>query len=116
MARCAPAGSRGTRLSTVNGKPEAAFEKLGDAKRISVNSVNGSIVLSIPFDAGAELNARNVTGGIDNDFGMPVNRGQSAGSQMHGVLKGGGTYIDLQNVNGPICIMPVSGGRRVRFM
>jgi len=104
------------RLSTVNGKLEAAFEKLGDAKRISMNSVNGSIVLSIPYDAGAEFNARNVTGGIDNDFGMQVNRGQSAGSQMHGVLKGGGTHIDLQNVNGSICILPVSHGRRVRFM
>jgi DUF4097 and DUF4098 domain-containing protein YvlB len=103
------------RLSTVNGKLEASFEHLSDAKTISMNSVNGPISLSIPYDAGAEFNARNVTGGIDNDFGIPVSQDHSAGSQLHGVLKGGGTYINLKNVNGAICIMPMSHGRRVKF-
>jgi DUF4097 and DUF4098 domain-containing protein YvlB len=103
------------RLSTVNGKLEATFDRLSDAKLISMNSVNGPISLSIPYDAGAEFNARNVTGGIDNDFGIPVSQDHSAGSQLHGVLKGGGTYIDLKNINGTICIMPMSHGRRVKF-
>jgi DUF4097 and DUF4098 domain-containing protein YvlB len=103
------------RLSTVNGKLEASFERLGDAKTISMNSVNGPISLSIPYDAGAEFNARNVTGGIDNDFGIPVSQDHSAGSQLHGVLKGGGTYINLKNINGAICITPMSHGRRVKF-
>lgn len=103
------------RLSTVNGRLEATFEHLEDAKTISMNSVNGPISLSIPYDAGAEFNARNVTGGIDNDFGIPVSQDHSAGSQLHGVLKGGGTYIDLHNINGTICITPMSHGRRVKF-
>jgi DUF4097 and DUF4098 domain-containing protein YvlB len=103
------------RLSTVNGKLEASFDRLGDAKNISLASVNGPISLSIPYDAGAEFNARNVTGGIDNDFGIPVSQDHSAGSQLHGVRKGGGTYINLKNINGTICIMPISHGRRVRF-
>ncbi len=103
------------RLSTVNGKLEASFEHLSDARMISMNSVNGPISLSIPYDAGAEFNARNVTGGIDNDFGIPVKQDHSAGSQLHGVVKGGGTYISLKNVNGAICITPMSHGRRVKF-
>jgi DUF4097 and DUF4098 domain-containing protein YvlB len=103
------------RLSTVNGSLEASFERLSDAKTISMNSVNGPISLAIPYDAGAEFNARNVTGGIDNDFGIPVSRSHSAGSQLHGVLKGGGTYIDLKNINGTICITPMAHGRRVKF-
>ena len=102
-------------LSTVNGKLEATFEHLCDAKMISLHSVNGSISLSIPYDAGAEFNARNVTGGIDNDFGIPVRQDHAAGSQLHGVRKGGGTYIHIDNVNGPICITPVAHGRRVKF-
>jgi DUF4097 and DUF4098 domain-containing protein YvlB len=102
-------------LSTVNGKVEATFEGLSHSRTISMNSVNGSISLSIPYDARAEFDARNVTGGIDNDFGIPVNRSRSVGSRLHGVLKGGGTYINLNNINGPICIMPVAHGRRVRF-
>src|SRR5579871_3751581 len=100
------------RLSTVNGRLEATFERISDAKMISMNSINGSISLAIPYDAGAEFNARNVTGGIDNDFGIPVSQDHSAGSQLHGVLKGGGTYIDLHNVNGVICITPAAHGRR----
>ncbi|HTT64637.1 MAG TPA: hypothetical protein VMG35_22455 [Bryobacteraceae bacterium] len=103
------------RLSTVNGKLVATFERLNDARTISMNSVNGAISLAIPYDAGAEFNARNVTGGINNDFGIPVRQGHSAGSQLHGVLKGGGTYIVLHNVNGAICITPMAHGRRVRF-
>ncbi len=103
------------RLSTVNGKLEATFERLSDARTISMNSVNGPISLSIPYDAGAEFNARNVTGGIDNDFGIPVSQDHSAGSQLHGVLKGGGTYISLKNINGAICITPMSHGHRVKF-
>lgn len=103
------------RLSTVNGKLEASFDRLSDARMISMNSVNGPISLAIPYDAGAEFNARNVTGGIDNDFGIPVSRDHAAGSQLHGVLKGGGTYINLKNINGTIYIMPMSHGRRVKF-
>lgn len=103
------------RLSTVNGKLEATFDRLSDAKMISMNSVNGSIVISVPYDARAEFNARNVTGGIDNDFGLPVSRNLEVGSQLHGIVKGGGTYINLNNINGTICIMPISHGRRVRF-
>jgi len=103
------------RLSTVNGRLEASFDCLGDAKNISLASVNGPISLSIPYDSGAEFNARNVTGGIDNDFGIPVSQDHSVGSQLHGVLKGGGTYINLKNVNGTICIMPMAHGRRVKF-
>lgn len=102
-------------LSTVNGKLEATFERLDPANTISMNSVNGSIELSIPSDAHAEFSARNVSGGIDNDFGLPVSQSETAGSQLHGVVKGGGTHIQLNNINGPICIVPVSNGRRVRF-
>jgi DUF4097 and DUF4098 domain-containing protein YvlB len=103
------------RLSTVNGKLEATFARISDAKTISMSAINGSIDISIPFDARAEFDARNVTGGIDNDFGIPVNQDRAAGSKLHGVLKGGGTYINLNNINGTICIMPVAHGRRVRF-
>ncbi|HTQ58314.1 MAG TPA: DUF4097 family beta strand repeat-containing protein [Bryobacteraceae bacterium] len=103
------------RLSTVNGRLEASFDRLSGARNITLASVNGPISLSIPYDAAAEFNARNVTGGIDNDFGIPVSQDHAAGSQLHGVIKGGGTFINLKNINGTICIMPVAHGRRVKF-
>ena len=102
-------------LSTVNGKLEASFDRLGGSQTISMDAVNGSIVLSIPPDAWAELTARNVTGGIDNEFGIPVHRNLSAGSQLHGVLHGGKTHITLTNINGGICIEPLQV-RQLRTM
>jgi len=36
-----------------------------------------------------------------------------SGSRLHGVPKGGGTHINLINVNGPISILPVARGRHV---
>ena len=102
------------RLSTVNGKLEATFDRLGCARMISMASVNGSIRLAIPVDARAEFNARNVTGGIANQFGLPVRRSRTAaGNQLHGVLKGGRTRIELNNINGQISIVPVSRSRQV---
>jgi DUF4097 and DUF4098 domain-containing protein YvlB len=103
------------RLSTVNGSLEAMFERLDPAKAVALKSVNGNIVLSIPFDARAKLEASNVTGGIRNDFGLPVDRGQFVGSRLCGAIKGGGTRIELHNVNGSISILPVANGRRVKF-
>ncbi|HZT30372.1 MAG TPA: hypothetical protein VFA33_10840 [Bryobacteraceae bacterium] len=103
------------RLSTVNGSLVVVFESLDPAKTVALHSVNGNIVLSIPFDAHAELSASNVTGGILNEFGLQVNRGGFVGNRMCGALKGGGTRIRLNNVNGSISILPVAAGRRVRF-
>lgn len=103
------------KISTVNGGVEATFERLENSKSISIHSVNGSIVISLPHDARAELRASNVTGGIENDFGLPVDRGRFVGSNLNAVLKGGGTRIKLSNVNGSISIVPVANGRRVRF-
>jgi DUF4097 and DUF4098 domain-containing protein YvlB len=102
-------------LSTVNGELEAAFNRLDSSRVVSMHSVNGSIVLSIPFDARAEFQASNVTGGIDNDFGLPVDRGRVVGSHLKAVLKGGGTRIRLRNVNGGIHIVPTVNGRRMRL-
>ena len=103
------------RLSTVNGSLEATFVRLDPSKPVALKSVNGNIVLSIPFDAHAELQASNVTGGISNDFGLPVDRGRFVGNRLCGAIKGGGTRIQLDNVNGSISILPVANGRRVKF-
>ena len=99
------------RLSTVNGKLEATFERLSDAKTISMISVNGPISLSIPYDAGVEFNARNVTGGIDNDFGLHVIHHRYVGHELRGDIGSGGARIKLENVNGRIDIRHAQDGR-----
>jgi len=100
------------RLSTVNGELEAAFNRLGAARAISLTSVNGPITLSLPPDARASLSARNLSGGIRTDFGHPLRTTAAGGQRLHTTIKGGGTRIHLHNVNGGISI--TGPARRVR--
>ncbi|MGH9720087.1 MAG: hypothetical protein ACRD8O_07730, partial [Bryobacteraceae bacterium] len=80
---------------------------------VSLDSVNGSIEISMPIDTGAELEASTVHGGIHNDFGAPRSRDQLVGSSLNGRIGGGGARIRLKTVNGGIRIVP-AGGRRIR--
>jgi len=87
-------------LSTVNGQVQAEFHRISPTNPISLRSVNGPIVLSIPSDSRAQLIAENRSGGIQTDFA----RADAGGHQFHAVLKGGGARIQLRNVNGGISI------------
>lgn len=99
------------KLSTINGNLEATFNQLDAAKPISLTSVNGNVTLIIPSDASANLRASNVHGGIKNDFGLPVRKGEYVGYDLAGQLGQGATRIKLGNVNGQITIRRAEDGR-----
>jgi DUF4097 and DUF4098 domain-containing protein YvlB len=99
------------RLSTINGKLEAMFGRLNEAKGISLGSVNGPVILTIPSDSNAEVKASTVHGNIINDFGLPVRRGDYVGRDLAGQLGQGGARIKLGNVNGSISIKHAPDGR-----
>lgn len=99
-------------LSTVNGQVAADFHRISPANAISLRSVNGPIVLSIPSGAGAQLLAQNLSGGILTDFGRPEIA--ERGHRFHAILKGGGAEIHLQNVNGGISVHSTWSRRRER--
>lgn len=99
------------RLTTINGKLDAMFGRLNEAKGISLSSVNGPVILTIPSDSNAELKANTVHGGITNDFGLPVRRGDYVGRDLAGQLGQGGARIKLGNVNGSISIKHAPDGR-----
>jgi DUF4097 and DUF4098 domain-containing protein YvlB len=58
-------------LSTINGPLDARMDRIG-ASGVALSSVNGSVSVTLPSDARAELEASNVMGGITNDFGLRV--------------------------------------------
>jgi len=99
-------------LSTVNGQVEADFHRISPANAISLRSVNGPIVLSIPSGAGAQLLAQNLSGGILTDIRRTET--EERGHRFHAILKGGGAQIHLQNVNGGISIHSTWSRRRER--
>jgi len=97
-------------LSTINGHLDARFDQLAGSS-INLNSVNGSVELTIPSDSKAEIEASTVSGGIDNDFGLHVNHHRYVGHDLRGELGSGGPRIKLENVNGRIEIRHASDGR-----
>ena len=87
-------------LSTVNGRVEADFDRTSPANPISLSSVNGLIDLTIPPGSGANLEARNLSGGIASDVGRVART--EAGHRL--IVKGSGPQIRLHSVNGGISI------------
>jgi len=99
------------KLSTINGALDASFARLDEAKPISLNSVNGRVLLTIPSDSNATLKASTVHGGISNDFGLTVQDGEWVGHDLYGQLGTGGPRIRLGNVNGSVTIRHAGDGR-----
>ncbi len=97
-------------LNTVNGRLEAELAQM-PASALRFSSVNGSVHVTLPSDARAELEANTVSGGISNEFGLPVTRHQFVGQSLHGELGGGGTRVKLSTVNGRIEIRHAGDGR-----
>jgi len=99
-----------TRLSTINGPLEARFNQLA-GHSVELDSVNGTVELTIPSDSQAEVEASTVSGGIENDFGLQVNHHRFVGQDLRGELGNGGAHIRLENVNGRITIHHAQDGR-----
>jgi DUF4097 and DUF4098 domain-containing protein YvlB len=68
------------------------------------------VKLTIPSDSKADIEANTVSGDIENDFGLHVNRHRYVGRDMRGELAGGGSRIKLENVNGRIEIRHAADG------
>lgn len=103
---------RGTaNLSTVNGTVIANFDQLPTGSRISLETVNGSVDLTIPSDANATLKAETVNGKISNDFGLPVRKGQYVGRDMYGKIGSGDVQIKLESVNGELSVKRKNDGK-----
>jgi DUF4097 and DUF4098 domain-containing protein YvlB len=97
------------KLSTINGPLDAVFDHL-PANRIELTSVNGSVQLTLPSDAKASIEAATVHGHIGNEFGLHTSN-HFVGHNLNGQLGGGGTHIELHNVNGPIDVRHANDGK-----
>jgi DUF4097 and DUF4098 domain-containing protein YvlB len=99
-------------LNTVNGSLDAQVAQL-PSSTLTFKSVNGGLRVTLPSDAKADVKASTISGGISNDFGLPVSRHQFVGQSLHGELGGGGTHVKLSTVNGGIEIRHAGDNRPV---
>lgn len=103
---------RGTaRISTVNGTTEADFDSLASTGQITLDTVNGKVLLTIPSDASATVRADTVNGQITNDFGLPVRKGEYVGRDLYGKIGNGDVKIKLNSVNGELSIRRKQDGK-----
>ena len=103
---------RGTaNLSTVNGEVFADFTRLETGSKVYLETVNGTVNLSIPSDSSATLRADSVNGAISNDFGLPVRKGQYVGRDLYGRVGAGDVQVKLSSVNGRLSIARNKDGK-----
>jgi DUF4097 and DUF4098 domain-containing protein YvlB len=100
------------KLSTINGRLIANFTQLA-GEDLELNSVNGTVELTIPSDSNAEIDASTVSGSIDNDFGLHVIHHRYVGHELRGDIGSGGARIKLGNVNGRIDIHHAQDGKNM---
>lgn len=103
---------RGTAsLSTVNGEVAADFDRLEAGSKISLEAVNGRVNLLIPSDSNATIKADTLNGNINNDFGLPVRKGEYVGKDLYGRIGKGDVQIKMNSVNGGLSINRKADGK-----
>lgn len=90
------------RLDSVNGRLRAEFASLEGVTEVKLDSVNGSVSVTLPKDAGARIDADTVNGRISVD--QSVKLGKVGRRTFTGQIGAGGPEINLETVNGSISI------------
>jgi len=97
-------------LRTVNGNIDAGFGSVKSGAEITLNTVNGSLAISLPDKVSARVKASANTGRITNDFGLTSSRDHSehsfvkVGDSIDGAIGNGDATIRIGTVNGSIQI------------
>jgi len=87
--------------STGNGRIEVAMASTRAAGDMEFSSGNGSVVLTLPADFGAELEATTGSGAIETDFPLRV-QGRVSHHRMAGTIGNGGRRLKISTGNGSI--------------
>lgn len=91
------------RLKSVNGGLSASFTRVAADQELSFDTVNGSIEVHLPADAGADVHAKVVNGHIDCEFPIEM-QGRAGGKRLSGKIGDGRASLSAESVNGSIRI------------
>jgi hypothetical protein len=90
------------RASSVNGSVEASLARVDPEGRSELSTTNGSVSLTLPADANAEIDAGTVNGHVSCDF--DVADGRKTRRKLEGRIGSGGARFDLRAVNGSVSV------------
>lgn len=86
---------------TTNGDVRLQLKSLPDGEPVSLTTVNGSVVLSLPESANADVRVVNRNGDFRSDFPL-VMLGAYESSRFRGRLGSGGGEVFMSTVNGAV--------------
>jgi hypothetical protein len=88
--------------SAVNGSVEVSLARLDPDGRSRLRTTNGSVRLTLPADANAQVEAGTVNGSVSCDFDL--DGGRKTRRKLEGRIGTGGARFDLKTVNGSVNI------------
>lgn len=89
---------------TTNGNVHLELAHPGDDKGINAETTNGSVVLAVPGDTDADIEARSLNGNFSSELPLSLESTQRP-REIHGKLGRGGMPLRLNTVNGGIRIV-----------
>lgn len=97
-------GGGNVHAHTTNGNIYLELKHGGDSRGASAETTNGSVLLAIPSDLPADLEARCMNGNFSSELPLEM-RGAEQPRVVHGKLAHGGAPIHLSTVNGAIRVV-----------
>src|SRR2546427_10410138 len=92
------------RAHTTNGNVHLELTHLPDKTGATAETTNGSLVLAVPSDMQADIEARCLNGNFHSELPMTMESNQRP-REIHGKLGRGGAPIHLRTVNGGIRVV-----------
>ncbi len=89
---------------TTNGSVQLELARLHDKDGAAAETTNGSILLAIPTDTHADLEARSLNGSFSSELPLTM-QGSLRPREVHGRFGNGGAPIRLNTVNGGIRVV-----------
>jgi DUF4097 and DUF4098 domain-containing protein YvlB len=87
--------------SSVNGSIRVAMQRPDPRSAMELSTVNGSILMTLPAEFRAYVDARTTNGSVGSDLPVQV-EGRRSRSRLIGKLNGGSTRLTLRTTNGSI--------------
>lgn len=95
---------------TTNGPVHARMTTVGDARELDFATTNGSVVVEMPDDLGAEVEMSTTNGSVSTEFPATV-QGRLNPRRLTVTLGDGSRRVRLRTTNGNVELRRASGGR-----